>query len=71
MWLPFYSKAVIGSTLILSLTACTSLVGSGAAICDGTQKARAEHARALLEDGGERSLMSGQVLLSQMDSACP
>jgi hypothetical protein len=47
------------------------LVGSGAAICDGTKKARAEHARALLEDGGDQSLMSGQVLLSQMDSACP
>jgi hypothetical protein len=46
-------------------------IGSGAAICDGTKKARAEHARALLDDGGDQSLMSGQVLLSQMDSACP
>lgn len=62
----------MATTLLLLASGCSFMpIGNGAAICDGTQKARAEHARALLEDGGERSLMSGQVLLSQMDSACP
>lgn len=62
----------MATTLLLLASGCSFMpIGSDVAICDGTKKARAEHARALLADGGDQSLMTGQVLLSQMDSACP
>jgi len=40
------------------------------AICDGTRKARADLAQALVADGGDQSVMAGQVLLSQLQGAC-
>lgn len=45
-------------------------IRSADAICDATQRARAELAQALLDDGGDRSVMAGQVLLAQMQGAC-
>ncbi len=57
--------------LLLLATGCsTTQIRSGDAICDGTQKARADLARALLADGGDQSVMAGQTLLAQLQSAC-
>jgi CHAT domain-containing protein len=70
MWLHFYRKSALWSTLVVLLSACTTQIRSGDAICDGTRQARADLARALLDDGGDQSVMAGQVLLSQLLEAC-
>lgn len=56
--------------LLLASGCSTTQIRSGDAICDGTRQARADLARALLDDGGDQSVMAGQVLLSQMLEAC-
>lgn len=40
------------------------------AICDGTKAARKDHAAALVEDGGDASVVTGARLISQIDAAC-
>lgn len=40
------------------------------AICDGTRAARKAHAAALVEDGGDASVVTGARLISQIDAAC-
>ena len=52
--------------LLLASGCSTTQIRSGDAICDGTRQARADLARALLDDGGDQSVMAGQVLLSQL-----
>ena len=57
--------------LLLLATGCsTTQIRSGDAICDGTRQARADLARALLDDGGDQSVTAGQALLSQLLEAC-
>ena len=57
--------------LLLLATGCsTTQIRSGDAICDGTQTARANLARALLADGGNQSVVAGQALLAQLQAAC-
>lgn len=56
--------------LLLASGCSTTQIRSGDAICDGTRQARADLARALLDDGGDQSVMAGQVLLSQLLEAC-
>jgi len=55
--------------LTLPLIGCVS-VGSGEAICDGTEAARTEHAAALADDGGPLSLVSGKYLIQLLDAGC-
>lgn len=53
------------------LTGCaTATPNSADAICDGTRKARADHAAALVRDGGPLSLVTGQALISKIDAGC-
>lgn len=40
------------------------------AICDATEPTRVEHAKALLEDGGKVSKVTGVILLNQMKKGC-
>lgn len=40
------------------------------AICDGTRTARTEHAKALVDDGGPRSLVTGAALIARIDAGC-
>lgn len=70
MWSKFCRKSLLWSTLTIMLGACTTQIRSGDAICDGTRQARADLAQALLEDGGDHSVVAGQVLLSQLLEAC-
>jgi|DEB0MinimDraft_10_1074344.scaffolds.fasta_scaffold34621_2 hypothetical protein len=56
---------------LLLVSGCSiTPIRSADAICDGTRKARADLAQALVDDGGDRSVTAGQVLLSQMQGAC-
>ena len=51
------------------VTGCAT-VASDSAICGGTSAARTAHASALAADGGDMSVMTGAVLIRQLDAAC-
>jgi len=51
------------------LSGCVN-VGSSEAICDGTEALRRVHAQALVEDGGDQSVVSGQALIATLDAGC-
>jgi len=63
-------KFMVMILLLLASGCSTTQIRNGDAICDGTRQARADLARALLDDGGDQSVMAGQVLLSQLLEAC-
>jgi hypothetical protein len=50
-------------------TGCVSAV-SERAICDGTDATRTQHAAALADDGGPKSVVTGARLIRQIDAAC-
>lgn len=56
-------------TLMLLVTGCAS-APSDSAICAGTAKARQDHAAALVDDGGPRSLVTGANLIATIDAGC-
>jgi len=43
---------------------------NNSAICDGTAVLRDIHAEALLADGGDKSVMTGQALIATLDRGC-
>jgi hypothetical protein len=55
--------------LTLPVAGCMNAV-SDSAICQGTRQARTDHAAALVADGGPRSLVTGQALISRVDAGC-
>lgn len=56
-------------TLMLPVAGCMS-GANPAAICDGTQAARTDHAAALAADGGDRSVVTGARLIRLIDAGC-
>ena len=58
------------TALALALSGCASSKTSDSAICTLTDSSRAELVAALLEDGGKRSLVAGEYLLRQLETAC-
>lgn len=40
------------------------------AICDGTAQSRTAHAAALVVDGGPQSILTGALLIRQIDAGC-
>lgn len=58
--------------LVALVSGCaTANLGSvDRAICEGTRKARTEHAEALVDDGGDRSVVTGAALIAQIDAGC-
>lgn len=64
-----YVALTLAATLIIS--GCVGATpGSLEALCSGTTAARADHAAALVADGGPRSLVTGQNLIALTDAAC-
>ncbi len=59
----------LGMILTLLNAGCVSAVND-AAICGGTAQARTQHAAALADDGGPRSLVTGARLIKLMDAGC-
>lgn len=56
---------------LLLLANCQAATPTPAdAICDGTRQARTDLAAALVADGGDRSLVTGQALIAKLDAAC-
>ncbi len=60
-----------GLSLILTLllSGCAAALNDSA-ICDGTIQSRTNHAAALAADGGPRSLVTGALLIQQIDAGC-
>lgn len=56
-------------TLTLLLSGCANAPSTNA-ICDGTAQSRTAHAAALVEDGGPRSVVTGALLIQQLDAGC-
>ena len=52
----------------LLVAGCVSV--SERAICDGSQAAREAHAAALVEDGGDASVVTGARLIAMLDAGC-
>ena len=56
---------------ILILPGCGSMTApSDSAICTGAQALLADHAAALVADGGPQSLVTGQALIATLDAGC-
>jgi len=62
-------KWILAMILILLGAGCTKEV-SQTAICDATAASRTDHAAALAADGGSRSVVTGALLIRQIDAAC-
>ena len=62
-------QATLSVMLVLLVSGCVTTV-SDSAICDGSQSLREAHIKALLEDGGDASVISGAALLEALQSAC-
>jgi hypothetical protein len=60
--------------LLLCATGCAPGGGptgpSDAALCDGLEAATRDHAAALAEDGGDRSVVTGARLIRALDAGC-
>jgi len=62
-------KLLSGMTLILLAAGCQN-APSQAAACDGSSRLRTDHAAALAQDGGDRSVVTGARLIAALDAAC-
>jgi hypothetical protein len=56
-------------TLLSFVSGCANVVNSNA-ICDGTADARTDHAASLAEDGGDKSVVTGALLINMIDVVC-
>lgn len=55
--------------LMLLLNGCGNAPNQSA-ICDGTAQSRTAHAAALVADGGPQSMVTGALLIRQIDAGC-
>lgn len=62
-------RAMLLLTLTLPVTSCGVAV-SDSAVCAVTAVPTTEHARALAEDGGDASVVTGLRLIRTLDGAC-
>ena len=56
--------------MLLTLTSGCVSAANNAAVCDGSRAARTDHAAALVQDGGPRSLVTGAALIGLIDAGC-
>lgn len=56
--------------MLLTLTSGCVSAANNAAVCDGSRAARTNHAAALVQDGGPRSLVTGAALIGLIDAGC-
>ncbi len=54
---------------MLLLSGCAAGLNNSA-ICNGTAQSRTSHAAALAADGGPLSLVTGALLIQQIDAGC-
>lgn len=63
------TRLVLCLTLTLPVSGCATAPNTSA-ICDGTVQSRTNHAAALVADGGSLSLVTGALLIQQIDAGC-
>ena len=63
------TRLVLCLTLTLLVSGCATAPNTSA-ICDGTIQSRTTHAAALVADGGPLSLVTGALLIQQIDAGC-
>lgn len=64
-------KFILATTLLWLATGCVrETPASGDAMCEGTRRARADLAAALVLDGGDGSVVAGDRLITLIDAAC-
>ena len=56
--------------LAMTLVSGCATVSNPNAICDGTVSLRDTHTQALIEDGGNRSVVTGAALIAALDAGC-
>lgn len=61
-------RKILAMILTPLIVGCTSV--SESAICSGTMKARDTHTRALINDGGPSSKVTGARLIGLIDAGC-
>ena len=64
-WTPW----TVAATVMLPALGCAP-ISSPNAICDGTVSLRDTHTQALIEDGGNRSVVTGAALIAALDAGC-
>ena len=64
-------RLIMAMTLTLLAAGCQSVTQtSGSAICDGSRKARADHAAALAVSPDDRAVITGARLVALIDAGC-
>ena len=64
------TRRILAATLMLLLTGCANGSSNQSGVCDGTLSLRDTHAEGLIEDGGDKSLVTGAALIAALDAAC-
>lgn len=62
-------RTCLAGILLLILAGCAE-GPSREALCAGTEAARADHAAALVGDGGPKSRATGRTLIARLDAGC-
>ena len=73
--MPKIRSLLLATMLALPATGCAIVAGDGEdrslqTLCERTEAARTEHARALAEDGGNKSVLTGRNLIILLDAGC-
>lgn len=55
---------------LLSINGCAPAPAADRGLCDGLMPLAVEHGRALLHDGGDRSVVSGERLIAGLQAGC-
>lgn len=62
-------RTILATMTVFFVAGCVT-GGSVEAYCDGSAVAIREHAAALAEDGGPKSIRTGTLVIRQRDAAC-
>ena len=64
-------RMILALCLMMPVSGCMTGPGtSGVAICDGSRKARADHAAALAASPDDRAVITGARLVALIDAGC-
>lgn len=70
MWKPesAWTKWTLAIPILL-VSGCVTATSLNA-VCDGTERLRTIHTEDLVTDGGDRSVISGAMLIATIDAGC-
>jgi len=59
-----------GGSSLVEQSATAKAAARTSAVCEGTKNLRLDHAEALIEDGGPKSVTTGERLIRGINAAC-